>query len=94
MAALLGGGGGAPPPDQGPPPEGALHGGSASEGDPHDLVAQAIDLLDQAAKASPDDQFIQPILKSITQLQGTLAAADKAQQGGDIKPALAAQTSY
>jgi hypothetical protein len=90
MAAL--GGGGAPPPEEAPP--GALHGGSAAEGDPNSLVAEAIDLLEQAAKASPDDQQIQTILKCITQLQGTLATAEKQAAGGDVTPMLAADTSY
>lgn len=82
----------APPPAEAPP--GALHGGSAAEGDPNSLVAEAIDLLEQAAKASPDDQQIQTILKCITQLQGTLASAEKAADSGDVTPMLAADTSY
>jgi hypothetical protein len=77
-----------------PPPEGALHCGSAAEGDPNSLVAEAIDLLEQAAKSSPDDQQIQTILKCITQLQGTLASAEKAADSGDVTPMLAADTSY
>jgi hypothetical protein len=84
----------APPPPEEEPPPGALHGGSAAEGDPNELVAQAIDLLEQAAKSQPDDQIINTYLKCMTQLQGTLASAEKAAAGGDITPALAADTSY
>lgn len=82
-----------PPPEPEPPP-GALHGGSAAEGDPDDLVAQAIDLLEEAAKAQPSDQVIQTYLKCITQLQGTLANSEKATESGDVRPALASETSY
>ena len=89
MAAMMGG---APPEEA--PPEGAMHGGSAAPGDPNSLVAEAIDLLEQAAKAQPQDEVIQVYLKSITQLQGTLASAEKAAASGDITPALAAETEY
>ena len=82
----------APPPEEGP--GGALHGGSAAEGDPNELIAMAIDLLEAAAKASPDDQQIQTIMKCMTQLQGTLASAEKAAESGDVRPSLAAETSY
>jgi hypothetical protein len=96
MAAMMGGG--APPAPAPPlpeePPTGALHGGSAAEGDPHEMVAMAIDLLEGAAKASPSDQDIQVYLQCATKLQGTLASAEKGLEGGDIKPALAAETSY
>lgn len=88
LAAMLGGGG-APP-----PPPGALHGGSAAEGDPNELVAQAIDLLEQAAKAQPSDQIIQVYLGCITKLQGTLATTEKAQQAGEVAPQLAGETAY
>jgi hypothetical protein len=90
--------GGGMPPDMaammGPPPPGALHGGSAAEGDPNAMVAEAIDLLEEAAKAQPSDQIIQVYLKCITQLQGTLATTEKAQQAGEIAPQLAAETAY
>jgi hypothetical protein len=100
--------GGAPPPPPGggmppdmaammqapPPPEGALHGGSAAEGDPNSLVAEAIDLLEQAAKAQPSDQIIQTYLQCIAKLQATLATTEKAQQAGEIAPQLASETAY
>ena len=95
MAAMMGGGA---PPEEAPPeeepPGGALHGGSAAEGDPNEMVAMAIDLIEAAAKAQPNDQIINTYLKSITQLQGTLASAEKAATAGEMAPQLAAETSY
>jgi hypothetical protein len=91
-------GGGGLPPDMADmlagPPEGALHGGSAAEGDPNELVAQAIDLLEQAAKAQPSDQIIQTYLQCIAKLQQTLATTEKAQQAGEVAPQLAGETAY
>jgi hypothetical protein len=88
MAALLGGGGEMPEEDLSP--EGALHGGSAAEGDPEEFYREALDALEQGMKADTDEQRINTIMQCATKIQGELAGSQKgsdAMLGGKMDPA-------
>lgn len=78
MAAL--GGGGAPPAEAAPP-AGALHGGSAAEGDPEAMYRSALDALEMGMKADVDEARIAAMMKVATVIQGELANSQKASDG-------------
>ena len=92
LEALMGGGG-APPEMQAPAeeaPPGALHGGGAAEGDPETFYREALDSLEAGMKSDTDENRINLVLKSVTQIQGSLAAGEKgmdAMLGGKLDPA-------
>jgi hypothetical protein len=58
------------------------------------LYQQGLDALDQGMRADNDEQRIQTVLKSVTQIQGLLAAGEKAVDGmlgGQMDPAAVRQ---
>lgn len=86
LAALLGGG----EEQIEPSPEGALHGGSAAEGDPEEFYRDAIDALEQGMRADVDEQRIASMGKHMSGIQGELAGSQKgadAMLGGKMDPA-------
>lgn len=81
MAALMGGAGAGGPAPEEVPPEGALHSGSAAEGDPEEYYMQAIDSLEMGMKADTDEGRIQTAMKAMTAVQGLLAGGEKGADG-------------
>ncbi len=90
LAALMGG---EAPPEAAPAeeaPPGALHGGGAAAGDPEVFYREALDSLEAGMKSDTDENRINLVLKSVTQIQGSLAAGEKgmdAMLGGKLDPA-------
>jgi len=87
IASLLGGG--APPPEAAAP-AGALHGGSAADGDPEEHYMEALDHLELGVKADVDEARIQTVMQCMTKIQGELANSQKgadAMLGGKMDPA-------
>lgn len=78
IMSLLGGGGGEAPAEA---PAGALHGGSAADGDPENEYREALALLEAGVKEDVDEARIQTILQCITKIQGELAASQKGMDG-------------
>lgn len=90
ILAALGGGGGMPMEEE-LPPEGALHGGSAAEGDPEDHYRTALDHLEMGMKADVDEARINVIMQCATKIQGELANSQKGMDGmlgGKMDPAM------
>jgi len=81
MAALMGGAGAGGPAPEEEFPEGALHAGSAAEGDPEEHYMQAIDHLEMGMKADTDEGRIQTAMKAMTAVQGLLAGSEKGADG-------------
>lgn len=85
LAAL--GGAGAPADEA---PLGALHGGSAAEGDPEEFYREALDALEAGMKADTDEGRINTIMQCAAKIQGELANSQKGLDGmlgGKFDPA-------
>jgi hypothetical protein len=70
-------------------PAGALHGGSASSGDPEEFYREALDSLEAGMKADVDEARINTMMQCAAKIQGELANSQKGQDammGGKMEP--------